>query len=76
MQAKCFFNLIVNTMSNGSNVKAKKEKEIEKALTSDEREEQIRLAAYYRWKAKGEKHGEDRDDWFDAQDSVEGNIVD
>ena len=31
-------------MSNGSNVKAKKEKEIEKALTSDEREEQIRLA--------------------------------
>ena len=27
--------------------KSKKEKEIEKALTSDEREEQIRLAAYF-----------------------------
>jgi hypothetical protein len=70
--------IIENTMSNGSNVKAKQEKKknTEDVLMSEERENQIRLAAYYHWKAKGEKHGADRDDWFEAEDSVEGDIVD
>ena len=63
-------------MSNGSNVKAKQVTEIEKELTPEEREEQVRLAAYYRWKEKGEKHGEDRDDWFEAEDSVGNDIAD
>lgn len=39
------------------------------AMTSDEREEAIRLAAYYLWKKRGERHGEDRDDWIEAEDS-------
>jgi hypothetical protein len=57
-------------MSNGSNETGKqgKEKKVEDALTSDEREEQLRIAAYYRWKAKGKKYGTDKDDWYEAED--------
>jgi Protein of unknown function (DUF2934) len=67
-----FLTITENTMSNGTNVKAKqgKKKNTEDVLTSEERENQIRLAAYYRWKENGEKYGSDRDDWFEAQDSV------
>ncbi|MBZ4218939.1 MAG: DUF2934 domain-containing protein [Chlorobium sp.] len=56
-------------MSNGSNVAAKNENEIEK-FQDQEHEEQVRLAAYYRWKSRGENHGEDRADWFEALDSL------
>lgn len=41
--------------------------EIEKILTSEEREEQVSLAAYYRWQSKGENHGGDLADWFEAE---------
>ena len=65
-------------MSNGSNVTAKQEKEkkAQDSLTSEEREEQLRLAAYYRWKAKGKKHGSDKEDWYEAEDSMADDIVD
>ncbi len=60
-------------MSNGSN------KTEEQALTQEEREErkeQIRLAAYHRWEAKGKSHGGDKEDWYEAEDSLEGEIED
>ena len=57
-------------MSNGSNVKAANKKAIEKVVTSEEREEQVRLSAYYSWQSKGEKHGEDVADWLEAEDSL------
>ncbi|NMW22028.1 MAG: DUF2934 domain-containing protein [Chlorobiaceae bacterium] len=28
------------------------------------------LAAYYRWKAKGKNLWADKDDWFEAEDSI------
>jgi len=34
------------------------------------REEQVKLAAYYRWMEKGKKEGSDSDDWFEAEDSL------
>jgi len=34
------------------------------------REEQVRLAAYYRWEARGKNHGADIDDWCEAEDSL------
>ena len=34
------------------------------ALNSDEN---IRLAAFQRYRARGESHGSDRDDWFHAE---------
>jgi hypothetical protein len=41
----------------------------EELRTPEEREDAIRLAAYYRWKKRGENHGEDREDWLEAEDS-------
>lgn len=35
------------------------------------REEEIRLAAYYLWKEKGENHGSDTEDWLEAEESLE-----
>ncbi|MFZ4524922.1 MAG: DUF2934 domain-containing protein [Chlorobium sp.] len=40
-------------------------------LPEKERDESVRLAAYYLWKKKGERHGENRDDWFEAEETVD-----
>jgi len=45
-------------------------------LSTDEREDDIRLAAYYLWKLRGEKHGEDRDDWYAAEASFHEDYTD
>ena len=57
-------------MSNGSN---KKEEHVP---TQEEREEQIRLAAYHRWEAKGKQIGADEEDWYEAEDSLDNKIED
>ena len=44
--------------------------------TSGPSEEDIQLAAYYLWKAKGEKAGEDREDWFAAEASFKEDYSD
>jgi len=49
---------------------AKKSKKTAVELTPEIREEQVRLAAYYRWEAKGKNHGRDLDDWCEAEDSM------
>ena len=36
-------------------------------MSPDERENEIRLAAYYIWEKKGEKQGEDKEDWYEAE---------
>ena len=57
-------------MSNGSN------KTAEELLPQEEREEQIRLAAYQLWEAKGKSHGSDKEDWAEAEDSLSEKIED
>jgi Protein of unknown function (DUF2934) len=57
-------------MSNGSN------KTAEQLLQQKEREEQIRLTAYQLWEAKGKQHGADKEDWAEAEDSLNENIED
>lgn len=42
-------------------------------MTVAEREEQIRLAAYYIWKSNGEPEGTDVQDWIEAEASVAEN---
>lgn len=36
----------------------------------ENREELTKLAAYYRWKERGEQHGEDLNDWYEAEKSL------
>ena len=60
----------------------KEENKMEKRNTDEEsqpdkaelmakmREEQVKLAAYYRWLEKGKKEGSDSDDWFEAEESL------
>ncbi len=49
--------LTINTMENKTAV-----------TTPEVREEEIQLAAYYLWKEKGENHGSDTEDWFQAEE--------
>jgi|GEM_PF-901193 len=65
---------IQTAMSNKSSAK-KKGKKADLFLTDDERDESIRLAAYYLWKKKGERHGKNRDDWFEAEESFDDSIA-
>ena len=51
--------LTINAMENNTG---------ETMLTTPElRDEEIRLAAYYLWKEKGENHGSDTEDWVQAE---------
>lgn len=49
---------------------------LDDALSAEEREESIRRAAYYRWKKKGERYGEDQDDWFEAEEAYNDSFPD
>ncbi|MBC8525069.1 MAG: DUF2934 domain-containing protein [Chlorobium phaeobacteroides] len=48
-----------------------KQKSVEKdEVTQEQREEQVRLAAYYLWKENGEPQGTDLDDWLHAETAL------
>ncbi len=49
---------------------------VNEALSAEERDESIRRAAYYRWKKKGERYGEDQDDWFEAEEAYNDSFPD
>jgi len=57
-------------MSHKSSGHKKSEKKANSELTQEQKEEQIRLAAYYRWEEKGKNLWADKDDWFEAEDSI------
>jgi hypothetical protein len=60
-------------MSTALIVVTKKCDNKESELTPEEREEQIRLDAYYEWKAKDGNLWSDKTDWYEAEDChVEG----
>ncbi|HWR02053.1 MAG TPA: DUF2934 domain-containing protein [Chlorobaculum sp.] len=41
------------------------------ALSHEERQEEIRLAAYYLWKENGEQEGNDVENWLKAEAEIE-----
>jgi hypothetical protein len=45
-------------------------------MSPEEREKEIRLAAYYIWKQKGEQQGEDKEDWYEAEVSFHEDYSD
>jgi hypothetical protein len=44
------------------------------AVSQEQREEQIKLAAYYLWKNNGEPQGTDVQDWLVAEATIDGEV--
>ena len=47
------------------------ETEATEALSQEERQEEIRLAAYYLWIENGEQEGSDVENWLKAEAEIE-----
>ena len=63
-------------MTHKSSTKSDLDRKLNSELTPEQQEEQVREIAYYLWKKKGEKHGEDRDDWFATEASFHEDYTD
>ncbi len=60
-------------MSTALIVVAKKCENRESEVSPEQREEQVKLDAYYQWKAKDGNLWSDKTDWYEAEDfHVEG----